>query len=229
MRVSSSKAAQLANRPTTAHSGTMSARSTTRRTGLALAGAAALLLATACSDDGDPTPADVEPPTVTGAPEETGPDGGEPTDDAGPESEPGDGDVPAEYEGVLAAIDLAVAEHDGAPAFEVDDDDDRWEVHVAVGDDDIEVHVSADGTEVLSSDRESDLDSDDRAGLEAAGDYTLADAVRAAIAEYGGTNPIDDVSISEENGSYAWEVAFTDDVEVYLDIATGDVIRVEND
>lgn len=204
-----------------------------RTAALALTATAALTLS-ACGADDDgaattPT-AETTTPEDTATPDDTGTgDTGteDTTDDA--TTQP-DGDLPPAYDGVLAAIDLAVAEHD-APAFEVDDGDGGiWEVHVAVGEDDLEVHVSADSTEILSSERESDLDSDDRAGLEAAGGFTLADAVRAAITEYGGTAPIDDVSISDEDdGTYAWEVAFTDDVEVYLDIATGETLRVETD
>lgn len=213
-----------------------------RTAALALATGAVLVATAACGDSAEPEP--LEPPAAPGtsdvvgqgttaADDATSPDGfDDPADDGATGTDDGaaSGDVPPEYDGVLAAIDLAVAEHDGAPAFEVDDEDGgTWEVHVAVGEDEIEVHVSADGTEVISSERDDDLDSDDRAGLEAAGDYTLAEALRAAIAEYGGTARVDEVSIDEDDGTYAWEVSFTDDVEVYLDIATGDVLRVETD
>lgn len=153
----------------------------------------------------------------------------EPTEQSG--STPSDGsagDVPQEYEGVIAAI--ATAEEDaGGQAFELDDGDGgTWEVHVAVGADDIEVLVSADGSEVLESDREADLGSTDAAGLDATA-ITLSDALRLAITEYGGTEAIDDAGISDEGGGeYAWEVAFMDDVEVYLTM-DGEILRVETD
>lgn len=216
-----------------------------RTTALAVA-TGTVLMATAACGNGDETEQPPLEPPVPATPDATGEgddlagdDGTDPgagddqtgTDDGATGSDDATGgDVPPEYDGVLAAIDLAVAEHDGAPAFEVDDGDGGiWEVHVAVGDDDIEVHVSADGTEVISSERESDLDSEDRGGLDIAGDYTLGQAVRAAIGEYGGTAPVDDVTIDDDGGAFAWEVGFADDVEVYLDIATGEVLRVEND
>lgn len=153
----------------------------------------------------------------------------EPTEESG--SSPSDGsggEVPQEYDGVIASI--ATAEEDaGGRAFELDDGDGgTWEVHVAVGGDDIEVLVSADGAEVLESDREADLGSTDAAGLDATS-ISLSDAVRLAIVEYGGTEPVDDAGISDEGGGeYAWEVAFMDDVEVYLTM-DGEVLRVETD
>lgn len=211
------------------------------RTALALAAGAALVATAACGN-GDATETETLDPPVPVTPEGedvTPDDDGTGTattdapDDAATDDAPDSGAggaVPPEYEGVLAAIDLAVAEHEGAQAFELDDNDDGWEVDVAVGDEEIEVRVSADGTQILSSERDGSVDSDDRAGLDAAGGFTLAEAVRAAITEYGGTAPVDDASISDEDGgTFAWEVGFTDDVEVYLDIATGEVLRVETD
>lgn len=132
------------------------------------------------------------------------------------------------YAAALAAIDLAEQETGGI-AFEIDDEDDdgSWEVHVAVGDDEIEVTVDAEATEVVSSEREDDLDDDDRRGLDQAG-IGLAEAIRLAIQEYGGDAPLDDAGISSDDGQAEWEVAFDDDVEVYLDIADGSVLRVED-
>lgn len=152
----------------------------------------------------------------------------EPTEESGSTPSGDPGGVPQEYEGVIAAIATAEADA-GGRAFELDDGDGgTWEVHVAVGGDDIEVLVSADGSEVLGSDREADLGSTDAAGLDATS-ISLSDAVRLAIAEYGGTEPVDDAGISDEGGGeYAWEVAFMDDVEVYLTL-DGEVLRVETD
>lgn len=190
---------------------------------------AALTALGACGDGDTPqepvSPDDMSPVTEGELPT---------TDTATPQSTPEDsasaeaGGVPAEYDAVLAAVDRAVADH--GPAFEVDADDGSWEVHVAVGGDEVEVRVSADGSEILATDREGALDSTDRAGLDAAGDFTLAQALRTAIAEYGGTTAVDEVTISDDDGDpFAWEVAFADDVEVYLDIATGALLRVETD
>ncbi|GGH43307.1 PepSY domain-containing protein [Microbacterium album] len=191
-----------------------------RRVGLIGAAVATLALTGCAGDDPgappalDPTPDSITPPDTEGPTEEPAPPAA------------GDGDVPDVYAGVLAAIPLAESSA-GGPAFEVDDGDGGiWEVHVAVGGDDIEVHVDPTGQEVLRSDREADLDSDDAAGLEAAS-IDLTEAIRIAIAEYGGTAPLDDAGIDRDRGGFAWEVAFQDDVEVYVDVTDGSVIRVE--
>jgi len=195
----------------------------------ALVGVAALAAVLGGCGDGDtaeqPTPPeDLAPITQGESPtaQTATPEG---TADAGPTA----AGLPAEYDGVLAAVDRAVADQ-GGQAFEVDDDDGgTWEVHLAVGAEEVEVRVSADGGQILSTDREGALDATDRAGLDAAGDFTLAQALRTAIAEYGGTTAVEEVTISDDDGAFAWEVTFADDVEVYLDIATGALLRVETD
>lgn len=199
--------------------------STRALSGLAIAAAAALSVACAPA-----APEATTPPSVAdGAPSGNETPAGEATPEShAPEEGPGESaSIPAEYAGVLAAIPLAEASAGGV-AFEVDDGDGGiWEVHVAVGDDEIEVDVDGTGTEVLSSEREGSLDRDDRAGLDAA-QITLVEAIELAIGHYGGTAPLDDVDLSEEGGGvFAWEVAFTDDVEIYVDVTDGRIIRVD--
>ncbi|MGC0251654.1 PepSY domain-containing protein [Pseudactinotalea sp. Z1748] len=199
--------------------------------GLAL-GTAALLLLAGCGDTEDES---LDPVDATEAP----PADDEPTDDATDEGE-GTEEEPAEtateestagtggdHSGVLAAIDLAESET-GGTAFEVDDaDGGNWEIYVASESDEIEVLVSPDGTEVLESEREGSLDDEDRAGLEAA-TITISEAIEIA-AEHG-TGSIDDVKLDDEDGgTFAWEVTFTDDVEVYINVADGEILRVEDD
>ncbi|HLS15866.1 MAG TPA: PepSY domain-containing protein [Beutenbergiaceae bacterium] len=131
------------------------------------------------------------------------------------------------HTGLLAAIDLA-QEETGGTAFEVDDaDGGNWEIYIADGDDELEVHISGDGTEVLDVEREDSLDGEDRAGLDAA-TVTISEAIDIA-AEHG-TGDIDDINLDDEDGGvFAWEVTFTDDTEVYIDVSNGEVLRVETD
>lgn len=199
----------------------MSTRRHRRAALLATGALAGALVLAACGSD-DPE---------TNATETTITD--EPTAEATDDIDGGNDDaetatVPSEYDGVLAAIALA-EDHAGGSAFELDDGDDGiWEVNVAVGSDDIEVDVSNDGTQVLDSSRDGSVDSDDAASLEQS-EISLEDAVRIAIIEYGGTAPIDDVDIaSVRGGDYAWEVGFTDDVDVYVNL-DGSILRVDND
>ncbi|WP_161965111.1 PepSY domain-containing protein [Ornithinimicrobium cerasi] len=132
----------------------------------------------------------------------------------------------------LAAIATAEAEA-GGTAYEIDDQDDdgTWEVDVAVDDRSVEVTVSADGSTVAETE-DDDLDEDDRAALDAA-TITLVDAITTAVTEVDGV--LDDAELEEEDGSFFWEVsvdrtsngAGDDDVEVRVDVTTGDVVEVD--
>lgn len=129
--------------------------------------------------------------------------------------------------GVYEAIDLAEAEVGGI-AFEIDREDDGrggWEVSVVVDGEEIDVHVNLAGTEVLRTDRDGDLDAEERAALDAA-TITLADAIRTALGEVDGV--IDDVDLDDDEGTYAWEVDLDGDIEVYVSV-TGEVLRVDRD
>ncbi|MEJ5915689.1 PepSY domain-containing protein [Pseudokineococcus sp. 1T1Z-3] len=212
-----------------------------RRLAVPVARAAAALAVTGlvvAGCGGDDAPTVPSPPDEGTASTTDATDGGAaPTDEGtatgGSTGGEGTGEVtgtaPAD-EALLAAIGLAEQDA-GGTAFEVDDGDDdgSWEVHVAVGAEEVEVEVSADGSAVLSRQREGDLDDDDAAALDLAG-VGLAEAVGLAAAGREGTADVDDAGFADEGGgTYAWEVTFTDDVEVYLDVTDGSVLRVEDD
>lgn len=129
----------------------------------------------------------------------------------------------------LAAIATAEAEVDGT-AYEIDDQDDdgTWEVDVRVGDRSVEITVSADGATVVNTDDDDDLDSDDRAALDAA-TITLTEAIEIAINEVGGV--LDDADLETDDGQHGWDVTVDtdakDDVDVLVSV-TGEVIKVDN-
>lgn len=200
----------------------------THRTGrtalLAALGLSAALVLASCAST---PPAEETAP----APEATADQAPAESTDAAPEesapAEPqGDG---AWLESVAAAIELAESEAGGV-AYEIDDEDDdrAWEVHVAVGGDQWEVHVSADGSSVLSSERDDDVDSDDRAALDTAG-ISLLEAIEAAADEVGEGAVFDDASLEDDDdhGTFAWEVSFDDDLEVYVDVTDGSILHVD--
>ncbi|WP_188550990.1 PepSY domain-containing protein [Sediminivirga luteola] len=180
-------------------------------------------------DTGDPgtEPVTVPPPVGgdDGAAEADGAEGSGNPD--GTEAPGGgtDAEVPSQYAGPLAAV-AAAEEETGGTAFEIDSDDGAWEVHVAVGDDEIEVRVDSTGQEVLGTEREGGLDSDDREGLEAA-QISLSEAVIIAINESGASGPLDDVDLTREDGRHAWDVNF-DDLEVYVDVTDGSIIKIDD-
>lgn len=193
--------------------------------------ALALTLAGCGADDADQP---VEPSTGGGIQSEDVPgttetDTASPSPDTtdAPETTAGADEASGPNAGVYDAIALAEAET-GGTAFEIDredDDDEGWEVSVAVGDEEVDVHINLAGTQVIEIDRDDDLDDDERAALEAA-TITLAEVIRTALAEVDGI--LDDVDLDDDEGTYAWEVNLDDDIEVYVSV-TGEVLRIDRD
>ena len=89
-------------------------------------------------------------------------------------------------------------------------DDDRTEV-----DDD-----SSDGGAPTKSDPSSD------SGISREEAIGIAER---ALAEHGEVPPLDEVERDWEHGRTVWDIEFGDDHEVYVDIETGDVVRVDID
>lgn len=212
-----------------------------RRTLVSLFCASALVLS-ACGDDDDSsdpsTTADSQAASSTTEPADTTTtEGANDTDDSGqddpttttsstPDSTPAVDDTA--WRSAIATAE----EHAGGTAYELDDQDDNgtWEIDVAVGDRSVEVTVSADGTSVVETEDDDDLDDDDRQALSVA-TITLEDAILTALAEVPGQ--LDDAELDDDNGTFAWEITIDvdndDDVEVYIDVVTGEVLRVERD
>lgn len=120
-----------------------------------------------------------------------------------------------------AAAATAEAEVSGT-AIQLDHDDQRWEVEVLVGDRVHDVTTDNGGTAVTESDRDEAVDGDD-ARRAAAATVSLVDAMKTALEATPGV--IDDVELDDRNGAVVWEVtidtAENDDVDVYVDAATG--------
>lgn len=123
----------------------------------------------------------------------------------------------------VAAINTAEATA-GGRAFELErGDDDTWDVHVAVGDREVEVRVAPDGTGVQSSRDDDGIDADERAALDAAV-TTLADAVRIATAQNPGRERLDDVQLDREDDTWTWEVEMQSGTTVRISAADGAVL-----
>lgn len=126
---------------------------------------------------------------------------------------------------------IATAEQsEGGTAYAIDDEDDdrSWEVDVMVGDRSVEVEVSWDGNSVISRDDDDDDDDDERRALERA-QVSLSEAIQAALAEVPGE--LDDAELDDDDDRDHWEVtideASDDDVEVYVSIEDGSIIKVD--
>ncbi len=194
----------------------------TRTTAPVLALALGLSLA-ACSGPGDRNESDPgEGDHLAGSP------GGNrtalPSDDAsatGEDGAAGGSDASAAVAAIAAAEDEA-----GGTAFSIDDadDDDTWEVDVAVGDGTVTVEVDQAG-EVVGTE-EDDLNPAVVQALDAA-QVSLADAVESVLAEADGT--LDDAELEEEDGSFdTWTVTVDeqgDAVDYRVDVASGEVVR----
>jgi uncharacterized membrane protein YkoI len=122
----------------------------------------------------------------------------------------------------VTAINTAEASA-GGRAFELEREDGTWQIHVAVGDREVEVHVASDGTTVQSSNDDDGIDADERAALDAAV-TTLADAVRIGTTENPGGERLDEVQLDEEAGTWTWQVDLADGSTVRVSAADGSVL-----
>ncbi|MFZ8758395.1 PepSY domain-containing protein [Microbacterium sp. HMH0099] len=184
-----------------------------RTPAFALLAVASALVLTSCSNGSD-----AAAPTVT----VTADQGSGAQSSAAPAPTGGGSDTASTWETAVAAATTAESSA-GGRAIELDQEDDgTWEVHVAAGDREVEVRVSADGSTVDSS-RDDD---EDRAALDSAV-TTLADAIRIAAAQNPSGAGIDDVTLDDEDGTWAWEVGFRDDVDVYVSAADGAILRTD--
>ena len=182
---------------------------TSRFPAIALLAVASTLVLASCTSNGGAEPG----PTVTLSP-------GAPA----PAPNEGGGDVTSTWETAVTAVTTAEADA-GGRAIEFDaEDDGTFEVHVAVGDREVEVKVGSDGRSVESSrDDDDGLDADDRTALESA-TTTLADAIRIASAENPQGSALDDVSLDEDDGTWVWDVSFQDSREVRVSVTDGAIV-----
>lgn len=197
---------------------------TTRKT---IAGIAASLLVfgvAACSPQDEPaTPAPATVPQPTnGSPatEQATPGASGPTQGAQ--------DAEAHNAGALQALATAADAAGGTP-YEIDDSDDDqvWEVDVMVGNRSHEVKVSRDGQNVQGQE-EDDADADDVRRLQGAS-LSLGQAIERALSEAPGR--LDDAELDDDNDLAVWKVTIDtpdqDDVEVLINVADGQVVRVD--
>ncbi|MBD8062830.1 PepSY domain-containing protein [Oceanitalea stevensii] len=174
-----------------------------------------------CTSADDP-PAD-EGTTSDGIVTDREPDNPEfsPGEEESPEPVPGE-------DGAANALSTA-AEELGGQAFSVDRSDDDgeelWQVSVAVGDEEVEVHVSVDGNEIVHEGEREPLEDEDRRRLEEAS-ISAAEAATTAATEMSAA--VEEVDLNEHLGTVVWDVELlsTDGAmtEVRVDATTGEVL-----
>lgn len=117
---------------------------------------------------------------------------------------------------VFAAIDAALGAHQGAIVVDIDrDDGDSFDIDVVVGNEQIELEVSAGGA-VREDEREAD---DDDVREAHAATVTAADAIRQALDRHPG-GVLDELELDEDDGALRWEIDLDDD-------RRGDLAEVE--
>lgn len=130
-------------------------------------------------------------------------------------------------QGALAAIQRAEESAEGV-AFQLDDQDDgSWRVEVAVGNAEVEVTVSADGSQVVGTRERGQLDADDAAGV-AAATVSMRQAVETALQP--GDGMVEEVELDREGTGFEWVVHLDrrdDDIDVHIDVTTGQVLRTD--
>jgi hypothetical protein len=85
-----------------------------------------------------------------------------------------------------------------------------------------------------SDDRDSDNNADDAGTGSSATENGISDDEAVAIAEQalagrGPVPPLDEIEREFEHGREVWKVEFGDDHEAYVDIATGEVVKLDVD
>lgn len=208
------------------------ARRFTVRAGGLLAGMMALTFPlAACGNDEpatEPTPNNISisPSSPAPTPESPAP--------SGPASPSATDPSTAQTERVadaLGAVSVAEATVADSTTVEIskDDDDGRveWEVTVRAGDNGRELHIAADGS-VLENESEG-LSEAQRGELPR---VTVRDAIQTALKRIE-DGEVTDAELSTEDGKRVWDIEVDvprgDDWDLWIDAATGEVLREERD
>lgn len=165
--------------------------------------ASALLLA-ACSGDGGGAGGETVTQAVTS---EGGPAPADDTATAQDDTTSADAvDPQAQEDPVFAAIDAALDAYPGASVVDVDrDDGETFDIDLVVGDEQVELEISADGA-VREDEREGD---DDDVREAHAVTVSAADAIRQALDQHPG-GVLDELELDEDDGALRWEIDLDD-------------------
>lgn len=194
---------------------------------LSVSAAAALALAACAPDDAITSDEETDQVEDTPAPEtEETDDATEPAGDEQTEEEATDNQAP-EASGdhpVYQAIETVLAEYSGGVITEFEDnanDGGYIEVFVYDGSTEWELEVDSETFEIIDTEDDG-IDADDEAEAQAV-EIEISEALQTAEAE-SGAEP-EDGELDTEDGTVVWQFEMTNDMEVYVDVATGEVVR----
>ena len=199
---------------------------TARAFALLSAAAAGTLALTACGPD------DTDDGSEPGSPVTVGTENDSQTDDQdddaqqdAPEQDAAEGeDGESPDEPLFQAIDAALAEHPDGVVTELDTDDDYSEIFVYDGQTEWELEVDRESFEVIDTEDDG-IDSDDQEKAEAV-EIDIVEALTTA-SEEGGAE-VEQAELDTEDGTVVWEIELSNDVEVYVDVVTGEVVKTDS-
>ncbi|MGJ9372268.1 PepSY domain-containing protein [Nesterenkonia sp. CF4.4] len=201
---------------------------------LSVAAISALALSSCASDELDSEDDDAQPTaTVTETVE------AEPTDPAATEAEPTEGstDSPedeasetadpatddsaaADGDPLYQAVDAVEQEYPDSVVLDLETEGSYYEFTILDGGAEWELDVDRESFEIMNT-QEDDIDSDDQRNAEAV-QVEFTEALRTAAEEGGGTP--EQADLDDENGTVTWEIELDNGTEVYVDVATGEVV-----
>lgn len=140
----------------------------------------------------------------------------------GAAAEDEDGETPDEP--LFQAIEAALDEYPDGVVTELDTDDEYFEIFVYDGQTEWELEVDRESFEIIDTEDDG-IDSDDQEKAEAV-EIDIIEALTTA-AEEGGAE-VEQAELDTEDGTAVWEIELANDVEVYVDVATGEVLKTDS-
>ncbi len=209
----------------------MNSRWNNSSTLLSVAAISALALSACASEDMDSEEDEAQPTatvteTVEAESSET-PEGDsteEASTDAEPTEEPSESSDAEGDDGIYQAVEAVMEEYPDAVILDMDTEGNAYEFTIFEAGSEWELDVDRETFEI-SNTQEDDIDTDDQANAEAV-EIDFAEALRTA-AEEGGGAP-EQADLDQENGAVTWEIELDNGSEVHVDVASGDVDRVDN-
>ncbi len=167
---------------------------------------------------------DQEETAETGQDESPAQDGGEPgAEDSAAEDSAAEGaDRPEEP--LYDAVGAVLEEYPEGVITELDTDDSYYEIFVYDGETEWELEVDRESFEIIDTEDDG-IDDDDREKAEAV-EIDIIEALTTA-AEEGGAE-VEQAELDTEDGAVVWEIELTNGSEVYVNVSSGEVVKVDS-
>jgi len=196
---------------------------------VSVAAISALALSACASEDMDDDDDDAQPTatvteTVEATPSEEPTEESTATDDAAPTEDATDSPEAGGDEEIYQAVDAVTEEYPDATVLDMDTEGNYYEFTIYEGDSEWELDLDRESMEITNT-QQDDIDSDDQRNAEAV-EIEFADALRTASEEGDGTP--EQADLDDENGAVTWEIELNNGMEVYVDVATGEVVSGNN-